>query len=188
MFYLPEAGLYLTHYRVYDPTLGRWLSRDPIGEIGGVNLYAYVGNDPVNWSDPIGLQANTLPSVGPLPLIVPPVAVPGSPENKEFVENISNILPNEVTVECHGFKCFPMFNKKPRVQSEPDNCPTGTLPLDKAKKKFGLKGEDHNRIKGPRGTNSGPKDWVGIAPNGDVLTTNPDGSIENWGPVGDFLN
>ena len=55
MFYLPEAGLYLTHYRVYDPTLGRWLSRDPIGEKGGVNLYAYVGNDPVNFVDPWGL-------------------------------------------------------------------------------------------------------------------------------------
>ncbi|CAA9889484.1 hypothetical protein METHB2_1060004 [Candidatus Methylobacter favarea] len=70
----------------------------------------------------------------------------------------------------------------------PENCPAGTLPLDKAKKKFGLRGEDHNKIKGRTGTNSGPKDWVGIAPNGDVITTNPDGSPENWGDYQDFLN
>jgi RHS repeat-associated protein len=54
MFYLEEAGLYLTQYRVYDPKTGRWLSRDPIGEMGGVNLYGYVGGNPVNAIDPDG--------------------------------------------------------------------------------------------------------------------------------------
>jgi RHS repeat-associated protein len=49
------TGLILTHYRAYDPRLGRWLSRDPIAENGGINLYGYVGNDPVNWWDPFGL-------------------------------------------------------------------------------------------------------------------------------------
>lgn len=41
---------------VYDPRLGRWLSRDPLGEEGGLNLYAYCGNDPVNRHDPLGLD------------------------------------------------------------------------------------------------------------------------------------
>ena len=41
--------------RAYSPRLGRWLSRDPIGEAGGFNLYAYCGNDPVNRHDPLGL-------------------------------------------------------------------------------------------------------------------------------------
>lgn len=36
-------------------TPGRWLSRDPLGEAGGINLYAYCGNDPVNRHDPLGL-------------------------------------------------------------------------------------------------------------------------------------
>ena len=40
----------------YNPQLGRWLSRDPMGEAGGFNLYAYCGNDPVNRHDPLGLQ------------------------------------------------------------------------------------------------------------------------------------
>ena len=41
--------------RYYDPRLGRWLSRDPMGEAGGFNLYAYCGNDPVNRHDALGM-------------------------------------------------------------------------------------------------------------------------------------
>lgn len=55
MFYHPQSGLYLTWYRAYNPEAGRWLSRDPIGEEGGENLYAYVGGNPVNAIDPLGL-------------------------------------------------------------------------------------------------------------------------------------
>ena len=55
MLYNADSGLYLTPYRAYDPVAGRWLSRDPIGERGGVNLYGYVGGDPVNRVDPSGL-------------------------------------------------------------------------------------------------------------------------------------
>ena len=43
-------------YRHYDPVTGRWPSRDPIKEEGGVNLYAFVGNDGVNGSDVLGNQ------------------------------------------------------------------------------------------------------------------------------------
>ena len=46
-----ETGLVYYNYRYYSPELGRWLSRDPIGESGGVNLYAMVGNDVVNGWD-----------------------------------------------------------------------------------------------------------------------------------------
>jgi len=51
-----RSGLYYYRARFYDPILGRFLSEDPIGLLGGVNLYAYVGNDPVNWIDPLGLD------------------------------------------------------------------------------------------------------------------------------------
>ncbi|GHU14001.1 hypothetical protein AGMMS50225_24990 [Betaproteobacteria bacterium] len=43
MQYHQPSGLYLTKYRAYDPRTGRWLSRYPIGEAGGLNLYGYVG-------------------------------------------------------------------------------------------------------------------------------------------------
>ena len=42
-------------FAYYNPTTGRWLSRDPIGEKGGVNLYGFVENDPLNNVDYIGL-------------------------------------------------------------------------------------------------------------------------------------
>jgi RHS repeat-associated protein len=54
-YYHAPSGLYLTLYRAYDPTLGRWINRDPIAENGGLNLYDYVGNNPVFWIDPYGL-------------------------------------------------------------------------------------------------------------------------------------
>lgn len=49
------TGLYLALYRAYDSTLGRWLNRDPVSETGGLNLYAYVGNNPINVIDRLGL-------------------------------------------------------------------------------------------------------------------------------------
>jgi hypothetical protein len=52
-------------YRYYDPVTGRWPSRDPIGEKGGVNLYGFVGNDGIGQIDYIGLE--TVPSPLPLP-------------------------------------------------------------------------------------------------------------------------
>ena len=50
------TGLVLYEYRVYAPELGRWLNRDPIGERGGLNLYAFVWNQPVRRIDPFGLD------------------------------------------------------------------------------------------------------------------------------------
>ncbi|MCS7090622.1 MAG: RHS repeat-associated core domain-containing protein [Limisphaera sp.] len=50
------TDLVLYEYRAYSPSLGRWLSRDPIGERGGKNLYAFVANDPRNHVDVLGLQ------------------------------------------------------------------------------------------------------------------------------------
>jgi RHS repeat-associated protein len=56
--YDEETGLYFYRARYYDPRLGRFLNVDPIGFDGGdVNLYGYVGNNPVNWIDPWGFYS-----------------------------------------------------------------------------------------------------------------------------------
>ncbi len=54
--YDQENGLYYMRARYYDPALGRWVSEDPIGIAGGLNLFAYAANDPVNLTDPSGLD------------------------------------------------------------------------------------------------------------------------------------
>jgi RHS repeat-associated protein len=50
------TGLSYYGYRFYAPSLGRWLTRDPIGELGGINLYGFMDNNPVNYTDPFGLR------------------------------------------------------------------------------------------------------------------------------------
>jgi RHS repeat-associated protein len=50
-----DAGLTRTYFRGYDPSLGRWLSPDPLGFADGPNLYAYVRGNPINYVDPMGL-------------------------------------------------------------------------------------------------------------------------------------
>lgn len=51
------SGLALAPFRAYDANLGRWLSRDPIGEAGGLNLYAYAANRPALQRDVLGLRS-----------------------------------------------------------------------------------------------------------------------------------
>ncbi|MGH9916890.1 MAG: RHS repeat-associated core domain-containing protein, partial [Pyrinomonadaceae bacterium] len=62
--WLAELGMYYYKARIYSPTLGRFLQIDPVGYDDQFNLYAYVGNDPVNRADPTGLIGNTCSRLG----------------------------------------------------------------------------------------------------------------------------
>ena len=74
-----SSGLVYYGYRFYDPSLQRWPNRDPVGENGGINLYEFVRNRPVNGVDTAGLlefpRIPTIPDFpwpNPLPRPAPP--------------------------------------------------------------------------------------------------------------------
>jgi RHS repeat-associated protein len=69
-----ESGLYYYGYRYYDAVAGRWINRDPIEENGGVNLYGFIGNEPLGKLELLGLAA-----VVPIPIIMPfpPIPITG---------------------------------------------------------------------------------------------------------------
>jgi RHS repeat-associated protein len=56
-----NSGLLHFQYRMFDPSLQKWLSRDPIQERGGINLFASFKNDPLDLLDPLGLQPGVPP-------------------------------------------------------------------------------------------------------------------------------
>jgi len=55
-YYDEETGLHYNYHRYYDPRTGRYLRADPIGQLGGVNIFVYAANNPIMSMDPLGLR------------------------------------------------------------------------------------------------------------------------------------
>ena len=81
LFYHQRSGLHFAEYRAYDTGVKRWLNRDVIAETGGINLYAYVGGNPLAWQDFQGTSWGTaggpFKRIYPPPGKIPPPRIPG---------------------------------------------------------------------------------------------------------------
>ncbi len=108
-----ENGLVYYGYRWYDPLTGRWPSRDPIEERGGVNLYGMVGNGAVNKTDIIGLACHyvcgRLMTLYPFYLCVlvltrcsEGISCPPSQFVDDYNNDISFTIFGELVIPCQG--------------------------------------------------------------------------------------
>ena len=103
-----ETGLYYYGYRYYAPGLGRWVSRDPIGEQGGVNVYGFVGNDSINSLDILGNFAMDLePGAPPAHLV----------KLLEHLAKLDLILP-ALLDQCNNSKCVCDSKAKKQCEEE----------------------------------------------------------------------
>jgi RHS repeat-associated protein len=60
-----NSGLYYYGFRFYEPNLQRWINQDPLGIAGGLNVHTFVGNEPIDAVDLLGLDTANWPWIGP---------------------------------------------------------------------------------------------------------------------------
>ena len=116
-----ETGLYYNRNRYYNPSTGRFISPDPIGYGDGMNMYAYVGNDPMNATDPMGLFANDDDDV------LEEIIVEGKrikPMNEDWIVKISgDALRRWIEQELSEYLENFLINEKKKVLNYgKDNC------------------------------------------------------------------
>ena len=97
----------------YDPSLGRWLNRDPIGERGGHNLYSFVRNSPVIFFDHYGLQSRgrVRDRVTYLP-----------PRRPDWEPGGPHVPNDEFTIVCDGKGGIRIADAKDYDRSKTDPC------------------------------------------------------------------
>jgi RHS repeat-associated protein len=95
-----ETGLHYNRYRYYDPAVGRFLSKDPIGFNGGLNLYQYAPN-PIEWVDPLGLAKKKGPWTSPGGLVYESGSVDGHRKKHVLAhEKVDTTKPKHSVFKC----------------------------------------------------------------------------------------
>jgi RHS repeat-associated protein len=198
---LYDAQTGLVHFgaREYDATVGRWTSKDASRFGGGINLYGYCGDDPVNCidltgNDPIGAAVGvgigtavgggigfvlgagsgllaSAPTFGTAaPATVPGGGYLGAAAGAGIGAFVGGVL---------GDAIGSWINLEAR-SARPSGLPTGTVPIDQS----GLDRETIHKIK--QQTGQGPKDWTGVDPEGNVWVDDGTGRGVPVGHCDDF--
>ena len=128
-----RSGLYYYLYRFYDPSVQRWVNRDPVEEEAGLNLYSFVSNEPVGFFDLVGLDigrpipGSAHPTANCLSYALAPCTFGGEnmgglgafPKNQPVsYHQMQQVVENEMTKR--GCK---------RIKSH-ETCPKGTYEID----------------------------------------------------------
>jgi RHS repeat-associated protein len=179
-YYDQESETFYNYFRTYDGSLGRYQQSDPIGLAGGLNAYVYGLGNPTRHTDRFGLSTTVDTWCRQQPA--------GCAEALGGAQQGTSYAPAYLgtgwaaTIWCWMADCIVQTaESKPNREQRPDNCPTGTKPIDK------YPGLDRGDIHGIKdGINAGAKDWVGISPDGHVWI-NEDGEGSDQGPYEDYL-
>jgi RHS repeat-associated protein len=151
-----ETGLHQNWHRDHDPSTGRYATPDPIGLDGGPSVYQYVGGDPMSFVDPEGLARR--PHGVPTPSIIPPMVIPGTPDNKAFVDACLNALPKFHSERPPGY--WPLDTGAREWGRR-----NGVNPDDARRRAHKIKQDDKGRGKDDYGANPDTGDVIG--PDGE---------------------
>ena len=107
-YYDSESSLFYNWNRYYNPAIGRYISSDPIGLLGGINIFGYVKQNPTNWTDSLGLSVTVTTEDGTTATFTDSLNFSGYLNklriNNKLVKNISfygHGAPNQQSINEH---------------------------------------------------------------------------------------